>query len=168
MIVENVHERTVRATPDEASALLDKLASREDMLWPRQDWPPMRLDRPLGVGATGGHGPIRYEVTAYEPGRPVTFQFRAPKGFTGSHRLDVESVAGGSRIRHVLSMDTRGVARITWPLFFRPLHDALIEDALDRAEEALTGALGEKARWSLWVRGLRALAALASRPARRP
>jgi hypothetical protein len=27
----------------------------------------MTLDRPLGVGARGGHGDIRYSVIAYEP-----------------------------------------------------------------------------------------------------
>jgi hypothetical protein len=40
-------------------------------------------------------------------------------------------------------------------LVFRPLHDALIEDSLDRAEHAVTGIVARPARWSGTVRQLR-------------
>ena len=53
-------------------------------------------------------------------------------------------------------MGTTGSARVTWPLFFRPLHDALIEESLDRAEAELGGPPVPSARRSLWVRMLRA------------
>jgi len=49
----------------------------------------------------------------------------------------------------------RGRTRLTWPLAIRWLHDACIEDLLDNAEEALTGALLRPSRWSPWVRFLR-------------
>ncbi|MEM1418366.1 MAG: SRPBCC family protein, partial [Myxococcota bacterium] len=42
-----------------------------------------------------------------------------------------------------------------WSLVVRPLHDALIEDAFDNAERALTGDVARPARWSLRVRLLR-------------
>jgi hypothetical protein len=51
-------------------------------------------------------------------------------------------------------MTTHGLAILSWPLIFRPLHDALIEDSFATAE----AALGQPARmraWSLWVRLLR-------------
>jgi len=48
--------------------LLGSLASEQDRLWPSQAWPAMRLNRPLAVGAAGGHGPVRYVVTGYEVG----------------------------------------------------------------------------------------------------
>jgi hypothetical protein len=38
---------------------------------------------------------------------------------------------------------------------FRWLHDALVEDALDRAEAAVTTRPLQKRHWSLWVRFLR-------------
>jgi hypothetical protein len=154
MNVLNVHERTMCAPVDAVGKLIDSLSSSEDRLWPRR-WPPMRFDRPLAVGAVGGHGPIRYCVGSYEPGISVTFVFTAPRGFAGTHRFEVERIDGeSSRLRHVLEMRATGKARITWPLVYRPLHDALIEDALDRASAAL-GCGVVRARWSLYVRLLR-------------
>jgi len=74
--VTNVHERLLPASPARVGQPLDSLAGPDDRLWPSADWPPMRLDRPLQVGAAGGNGPIRYEVEAYDPGRRVQFRAR--------------------------------------------------------------------------------------------
>jgi hypothetical protein len=118
----------------------------------------MRLDRPLGIGAAGGHGPIRYAVVAYEPGKKVTFQFRSPRGFVGTHWFEVIATgSSGSILRHTIDMKLVGIALLLWPLAIRPLHDALVEDALTNAQ----GALGEPQTpvpWSFWVRMLRAAA----------
>lgn len=155
MGVHNVHERTFDRPPAEVGRLIDSLASRDDVLWPRDRWPAMRFDRPLGVGAVGGHGPIRYSVEAYEPGKSVRFRFSAPRGFEGWHGFETATAPGGGTIlRHVLEMETRGPASFTWPVVFRPLHDALIEDSLDHAAEAL-GVPAEAAPWSIRVRCLR-------------
>jgi hypothetical protein len=116
----------------------------------------MRLDRPLQVGAIGGHGPIRYQVEMYEPGRRVRFRLRAPRGFDGFHGFEILPTDGnGTTLRHVLEMDARGPAVFTWPLVFSPLHDALVEDCLDRAAREL-GEVVPPREWSLWVRMLRA------------
>lgn len=119
----------------------------------------MRLDRPLGVGAAGGHGPVHYVVEAYEPGRSVTFRFTKPSGFHGHHRFVVAEMADVSTVslRHELVMTLTGIDRITWPLFFRPLHDALIEESLDRGELAVGSRPDPPAKRSLWVRALRSL-----------
>jgi len=72
-------------------------------------WPAMQLDRPLGVGASGGHGPIRYRVEVYEPSRQVTFRFTAPQGFDGTHTFEVEPVGTDqTRLRHKVEMRLRG------------------------------------------------------------
>jgi hypothetical protein len=128
----------------------------------------MRFDRPLGVGAVGGHGPIRYVIEEYQPGRLIRFRFTGPAGFLGTHRFEVEEVAPGQvRLRHVLEMRVVGRARLTWPLVYWPLHDALIEDALDRAE-ASTGRLPPPRRWPVRVRLLRwILRRIRTRTARR-
>jgi hypothetical protein len=85
----------------------------------------------------------------------VTFRFTRPAGFRGTHAFAVDGVAGrGSTLQHELRMETVGMARLSWPLVFRPLHDALIEDALDRASTAL-GEAHPPARWSARVRLLR-------------
>jgi len=137
--------------------LIDALGGDDDRLWPHGTWPALRLDRPLRPGAAGGHGPIRYHVVAHVPGRWVRFRFTAPRGFDGFHEYTVHEAAdGGTELHHLLSMTVHGAARVTWPLLWRPLHDALIEDSLDRAERAVTGAVRSPARWSRYVRLLRA------------
>ncbi|WP_372411252.1 SRPBCC family protein [Streptomyces luteireticuli] len=157
MGVFNVHERVLDAPPDKAGALIDTLAGQEDLLWPHGGWPSMAFDRPLSRGAKGGHGPVRYTVVAHVPSTWVRFAFRAPRGFDGFHEFAVLPLGDGRTVlRHTLAMNARGPARLTWPLAWRPLHDACLEDALDRAQLACTGAVARPARWSPYVRLLRA------------
>jgi hypothetical protein len=155
MRVRNAHGRTI-GSPERLGAMLDALASDEDRLWPSDRWPRLRLDGPLGVGARGGHGPIRYRVELYEPSRRVRFRFERPRGFDGHHEFQVDAGGQGpAQLAHVLEARMTGAARLSWPLVFRPLHDALIEDALDNAERHVTGQLQRPARWSSFVRALR-------------
>jgi hypothetical protein len=156
MRVHNVHHRELPVPADVLGALLDSLAERDDRLWPIAAWPPMRFDRPLQVGAIGGHGPIRYTVESYDPSRAISFRFTGPPGFNGTHRFVVEPTPSGSRIAHDLRMRTSGSGTLSWLVVFRPLHDALLEDALHRATLA-SGVPEAPPTWSLWVRILRAL-----------
>lgn len=172
MGVHNVHERLLPAKESEVGALIDTLACGEDdRLWPGAAWSPMEFDRPLGPGAVGGHGPVRYTVTGHVPGHWIRFEFTGPRGFHGFHELAVLPAGPDhTRLHHLLGMTPRGLARLTWPLLWRPLHDALIEDGLDRAELACTGTVRRPAHWSPYVRLLRTLLGLATRrnPGRRP
>ena len=157
MRVTNVHERLLPAPPAQVGQLLDSLAGPDDRLWPSADWPPMRFDRPLQVGAAGGHGPIRYEVEAYDPGHRVQFRFTGPAGFDGFHAFEVMPRPDGhTLLRHEIRMVARGPALVTWPLVFRPLHDAVIEDAFAEAARHLA-IPSPRPRWSLWVRALRGM-----------
>ncbi|MFJ4780905.1 SRPBCC family protein [Streptomyces sp. NPDC088762] len=159
MAVYNVHERLLAAKGSEVGALVDSLsAGRKDRLWPGEPWPRMQLDRPLAAGAAGGHGPIRYTVTAYVPGTWVRFTFTGPRGFHGFHEFAVLPVDEERTVlRHTLAMRTTGLARLTWPLLWRPLHDALLEESLDHAELTCTNALAHPARRTAYVRLLQAL-----------
>jgi hypothetical protein len=158
-MVTNIHERLIRAPLTTVGSLIDRLASRDDVMWPADRWPPVRFDRPLAVGARGGHGFVRYTVEAYEPGRSIRFRFAGPRGFTGTHGFDVEEIVPGmTRLRHVLILRLQGRARLAWPLAIRWLHDALIEDALDCAESYAASVPAGPREWSLWVRLLRRLA----------
>ena len=162
MRVRNVHRRTI-GSPERLGALLDALASEEDRLWPGDRWPRLRLDGRLRVGARGGHGPVRYQVELYEPSRRVRFRFERPRGFDGVHEFCVVvDGQGPAQLVHVLEARMTGAARLSWPLVFRPLHNALIEDALDNAERHGTGQLQRPARWSIFVRALRRVLAVAS------
>ena len=157
--LRNLHERAFAASPEAAGRLLDGLSGHPDPLWPEGPWPPMRFDRPLGVDATGGHGPIRYQVEEYEPGHRVLFRFSGPTGLTGTHEWQAAAAPAGCFLRHVIEGQSAGKMLLAWPLVYRPLHDALIEAALDKAEQALTGAVARPQSWSWWVRLLRRRAA---------
>jgi hypothetical protein len=166
MTVRNVHRRRLDTVQDvhRARELLDGLGTDRDRLWPRDRWPAMRLDRPLQVGARGGHGPVRYWVEHYEPGSRVRFRFERPRGLHGFHEFHVVAdPTGTGELVHVLEARLTGLAHLTWPLSFRPLHDALIEDSLDNARPRADGRTAP-ARWSVHVRALRrALAPPAAR-----
>jgi len=155
MQVLNEHLRLIPASLESTGELMDTLASREDLLWPHERWPRMRFNGPLAIGAVGGHGPIRYTIEAYEPGRRIVFRFSAPKGFDGTHSFQASAREGGCELRHVIQMRVSGRALLTWLLVIRPLHDALLEDALDKAESILNEGDWVQRRWTLWVRVLR-------------
>jgi hypothetical protein len=160
-----VHTRRFPLPAAAAGRLIDQLASPEDVLWPSPPWPALRLDRPLGVGATGGHGPIRYTVIAYEPRKRLELEFTPAMKMRGTHTFTVEGQGDRACVlTHVLEGQPAGSMRLVWPLVIRWLHDACLEDLLDNAEEALTGSVASPARWSPWVRFL--FARMATRRAR--
>lgn len=156
MDVLNIHKRKLEADPTAVGALLDSLSSPEDRLWPRHAWPRMAFDRPLEVGARGGHGPIRYVVEAYTPGQSIRFRFIGPSGFDGFHGYEIERglSAQTTVLKHTLEMTARGKAVASWPLIYRPMHDALLEDSLALAQVSL-GLPPDIRPWSFWVKMLR-------------
>lgn len=167
MNVVNVHQRLLHATPQQAGALIDSLSSAQDKLATKA-WPRMKFDRPLGVGADGGHGPIRYYVEAYEPGHLVRFRFRSPRGFDGWHGFEVlDATATHCVLEHRVEMRARGPALLTWPLLWRWLHDALTEDALSQGQVSL-GLEPLRVKWTPYVRFLRWLMARTAYRARPP
>src|SRR5688572_13903457 len=93
--VRNIQHRVIDAPATALGALLDRTAGPDDPVWPAPQWPPLSLDAGLTAGSAGGHGPIRYSVAAYEPGRRVRFTFDPAIGITGFHELVVEPVDGG-------------------------------------------------------------------------
>lgn len=162
----NIHSREIDAPATAVGALLDTLAGPYDRLWPTPAWWPLRLDKPLAVGASGGHGPVRYAVTEYEPSRRVRFEFTPEDGlYGGFHELRV-APAGAQRcvLTHEIAGALTGAELVTWPLLARPLHDALVEDLLDTAERAVTGTVRQPSGHSRWVRILRRLMADRARP----
>lgn len=155
MKVRNVHEMELPVPIQRVGALIDSLGSSEDALWPVNDWPRMRFDGPLRAGARGGHGPIRYVVEDYRPGKSVRFRFTGPGGFDGFHCYEVSTLSAGTTLlRHSLEMTARGSAVLSWPFAFEPLHDALMEDSLSFAQASL-GLTPQARQWSIRVRFLR-------------
>lgn len=153
--ISNVHQRILPCSPTVVGVLIDTLGTGS-AVWEPELWPVISFDRPLGVGARGGHGPIRYEVERYQPGRYIRFRIESPPCLKGAHHwFEVNSGREGTTVlRHVLELELAGRALISWPLVWRPLHDACIEDALAHAQRVL-GFNPEIKRWSPWVMVLR-------------
>ncbi len=162
MKIMNVHERSCRVAPELVGTLIDSLSGVDDHLWPRSKWPAQALDGPLEEGARGGHGPVRYTVSEYVPGRRVAYRFDPSglvAGFDGRHYFEVIPRRSDVLLRHVLEAECDAKTWLKWKVVVEPVHDALLEDALDRAERTLHGRIEKPASWSLWVRGLRHLLA---------
>ncbi len=158
MRIRSVHERALPAAPAAVGALLDSVGGPADRLWPSDAWPRLRLEAPVAAGARGGHGPVRYRVTERRPGERVAFAFepeRMSRGLRGGHRFEVRPWGRGALLRHVLEADAGPVAWLRWTLVLRPLHDALLEDALERAERDVSGRVVVARSWSRRVRFLR-------------
>jgi hypothetical protein len=151
--VVNTHTRALSADADSVDALVSTLGTPHDALWPTDRWFPMVLDGPLEKGGTGGHGPVGYHCTERAPGR-ARFEFDAvlrSRAWRGYHQFTVEPSSAGSTLQHVIRVRLPLLQYLLWLVMVRPLHDALLEDLLDRAQ----GVTGR--RWSVWVRFLRAV-----------
>lgn len=158
MRILNTHERLFRASPQQVAEILDTLSGPDDRIWPWDRWPRMDFDAPLGRGARGGHGPVRYAVSEYVPGKKVTFEFEntgASAGLNGCHLFEIVPESDGVVFRHVVDAECGPAARLRWMLLLEPLHDALLEDCLDRVESALNGKPTPEQKWTPWVRFVR-------------
>jgi hypothetical protein len=154
MKVINIHKRVIEQPKIEIAKLFNTLATDHDMMLATDKWPRMKLDKGLQVGSKGGHGPIKYFVTDYQPENSITFQFTFT-GFNGFHRFDIKELeANKTELSHTINMSTTGSATLKWGLAIRWLHDAFIEDAFDKVENHFTKAQ-KNTEWSLWVRTLR-------------
>lgn len=138
---------------------MDAFGGPTDRLWPRDRWFPLRLDRPLATGARGGHGPVRYTCVAHGQGL-TRFAFRRILGsdrWRGEHRCHVTAEGAGTRLTHVVEPSLPAWQRLQWAVLVGPLHDAVLEDLLDRAAAATGTPSPAPAQRTPWVRLLRRL-----------
>jgi hypothetical protein len=155
MKVLNVHERILPFSVDKVLPLFHSLATDKDLFWPFEKWPRMRFGDGLKFGSSGGHGPIKYEVIEYDPFGHVSFRFLKPKGFQGSHTLSIVEVDGvHTKLHHELTIRVRLLDYLYWSFVIRWLHDALMEDAFDKATTYLTNK-NTFTPWIGWVKILR-------------
>jgi hypothetical protein len=161
--IRNVHERRIAANPDVVWDVLMAMPGPNGRLWP-PGIPSMRFDGPLAVGADGRHGPIHYQVTVLDPAAGnVVFAFREPTGLVGRHSFYVRpDKNAGAMLRHEVVANPEGWMRLKWPLIIRWVHDAVVEEVLDRTEVATGTVPVQPYKRSLWVRSLLAMGAKAS------
>ncbi|WP_298537248.1 hypothetical protein [uncultured Algibacter sp.] len=128
------------------------LATREDRMWPKDNWPAMKFKKGLEVGEQGGHGMIRYSIKGYKEGEYITFEFLKPKRFNGIHKFEIRALNEDiTEVKHSIKMKTDGlIATFKWILVIRWLHGALIENAFDTIENNFV-ATKKFTTWSSWV-----------------
>ncbi|WP_142006622.1 SRPBCC family protein [Barrientosiimonas humi] len=153
--IRNVHSRIARGGLADAERLIELLGGDDDALWPSDRWQPLLLDRGAVVGSRGGHGLVRYTVSAREPGL-IEFTFDKGTGLVGSHRLSVEQLSGG-RLLWMHELDGRSIMPRAATEAVVVLHDALIEDLLDAAEALGAGESLHRRRFGPAVAALHRL-----------
>lgn len=146
--VTSVHSRRLACTSSSAGQLLDHFDAPASPLWPFHLWPRDRFDGPMQVGAMGGHGATRYRLEHYRPGQAAVFRFIAPKGYNGVHGFQIERLDGNEvRLVHFTCLRLNLYHRLMWHLMVRAVHDALLGDLLDSAEQHLCGTVQQRQRW---------------------
>ncbi|VAW13661.1 hypothetical protein MNBD_BACTEROID03-124 [hydrothermal vent metagenome] len=106
-------------------------------------------------GSKGGHGPIRYSIEKYIPNEFILFRFIKPTGFNGIHKFEIIELKNGkTELKHTIDMDAVGKGLFTCNLAIRTLHNALLEDALDKVENQFLTEK-RKTEWTIWVKILR-------------
>lgn len=154
--VVSVHRRQLRCDRDCAGQLLDGFDAPTSPLWPYQQWPRDRFDGPMRVGTVGGHGATRYRLERYQPGREALFRFIAPQGYEGIHGFQIHGLDNGKVcLVHFTCLRLSPYHRLMWHLMVRWVHDALLGDLFDSAEQHLCGSVRRRRRWKWRVHLIR-------------
>lgn len=155
MKVINIHKRTIQEPKKKVSQLFKTLATKNDLVWPTENWPAIRFKEGLKIESRGGHGRIRYTIIEFIEGDYIKFQFSKPEGFNGIHEFKINSIdANSTEICHKIIANTSLKASFFWVFVIRWLHDALIEDAFDKVENHFLTRKKETP-YNVWVKLLR-------------
>lgn len=150
--VLNIHKRTLSQSKNKVAELLKTLSTENDRIWPKEKWPEMKFKDGIKVGAKGGHGPIRYSVEEYNPSKVIQFRFLKPIGFNGIHKFEIRELdEQKTEVKHTIDMNTTGKGAFAWVFAIRSLHNALIEDGLDKLENNFSG-VQKSSNWNFWVK----------------
>jgi len=155
MKIKNVHRRVLNQPKEKIIELFKTLSTENDKIWPFEKWPKMKFKHGIKEESRGGHGPIRYTIEKYDKNNFIQFRFSKPSGFNGIHKFEIiELEREKTELKHIIEMDTVGKGLLIWFLAIRSLHNALIEDALDKVENQFSEEQ-KKTEWNIWVKILR-------------
>jgi hypothetical protein len=155
MKIFNIHQREYESPPTVLAEIFATLSSKNDRLWPNESWPPMVLSNGLNLHSSGGHGPIGYYVSNHDPRKSVQFTFTKPEGFVGSHTFEIIAIGDKKTVlRHTINMSLNLKGIITWYIAIKWLHDALLEDCLDKVHNQVARSAVHSPH-NLWVKILR-------------
>lgn len=155
MKIINIHQREYHQPYARLCDILETLSSRNDRLWPNEIWPPMILSDGLAVHSRGGHGPIGYYISNYDPGKCIEFTFTQPEDFVGTHTFEILVISESLCIlKHTIDMDLNSRGAVVWCCAIKWLHDALLEDCLDKVHNQLEESMIHSPH-NFWVKILR-------------
>ena len=158
MKIINIHKRTFNQPKEILGELLGSLSTKEDKIWPYEKWYSMKFENGLKIGSKGGHGSIRYTIEKYTPNEFIQFIFTKPKGFIGVHSFEINELSDDkTELKHTIKMDVKFADLFNWIFVIKPLHNALLQDALDKVENHFNSKNNVVTEWSFWVKSLRNL-----------
>jgi len=157
MKILNIHKREFNQSKEKLGKLLHSLSNKDDEIWPYENWPSMKFKDGLKKGSKGGHGQIRYTIEKYIQNEFIQFKFTSPKGFNGVHNFKINELENEkTELKHTIEMSIVGTDILNWIFIIKPLHNALLRDALDKVENQFKSN-NSKTEWSFWVKTLRKL-----------
>ena len=129
----NYHARVIRRPLDEVFRRLTMIGGGLDDCWPLPSVP-MKVEGALAAGAQAGHGPIRYELVAIEPGNRIEWRFTMER-LHGRYEYRLATAGDGTLIENVIDGAVRGALVEVWPSALGRLHDWVMERLFDRLAE---------------------------------
>ena len=129
----NYHARVVQRPADEVYRRLSMMGGGLDDCWPLPSVP-MKVEGAPTVGVKAGHGPIRYELVAIEPGERIEWRFTMER-LHGRYEYRVAAAGAGTLIENVIDGSVTGALIDVWPSALGRLHDWVMERLFDRLGE---------------------------------
>jgi hypothetical protein len=129
----NYHARVVLRPLDEVYRRLSMMGGGLDDCWPLPPVP-MKVDGALAVGVSAGHGPIRYDLAAIEPGHRIEWRFTMER-LHGRYEYRLASVESATLIENMIDGTVAGALVELWPAALGRLHDWVMERLFDRLAE---------------------------------
>jgi hypothetical protein len=129
----NYHARVVPRPPDEVYRRLSMMGGGLDDCWPLPSVP-MKVEGALAPGVPAGHGPIRYELVAIDPGARIEWRFNM-EHLRGRYEYRLAPAGDGTLVENVIAGTVTEALVDVWPSALGRLNDWVMERLFDRLAE---------------------------------
>ncbi len=128
----NYHARLVAGPAAELYARLARMGTALDDAWPLTSVP-MKSELNLQPGLRAGHGPIAYELVAFEEPSRIEWRFTMER-LQGRYEYTLTPRDGATLVENVIDGRVSGDMIEAWREAVGPFHDWVIERIFDRLE----------------------------------
>ena len=129
-VLLNYHGRIIPRPLDEVYRRLSMMGGGLDDCWPLPSVP-MKVEGAFASGVQAGHGPIRYELAALEPGARIEWRFTMER-LRGRYEYRLTAAGDGTLVANVIDGTVTGALVEVWPSALGRLHDWVLERLFDR------------------------------------